>query len=101
MKCEEMMAKVNVGNRMEAPPRCPKAIYDVMMLCWQHDPKSRPSFQRLCEYIQKIRKNEYISIGSCANISDDENDRENSDDYDNKHPIWKCNGNYAIEEDSV
>ncbi|XP_033725200.1 leukocyte tyrosine kinase receptor-like [Pecten maximus] len=27
MKCEEMMAKVNVGNRMEAPPRCPKAMY--------------------------------------------------------------------------
>lgn len=100
MKCEEMMAKVNNGVRMDAPLRCPAAMYDVMILCWQHDPKSRPSFQRLCEYIEKIRKNVYISITS-DDVSGDENDKEDADEFGNTLPIWQYNGNYAIEEESV
>ncbi|OWF41353.1 Leukocyte tyrosine kinase receptor [Mizuhopecten yessoensis] len=102
MKCEEMMAKVNGGQRMAAPSRCPTVVYDVMMLCWQHDPKSRPSFERLCEYLQKIRKNVCINIVCTNDVSGDEqgDDRVESDE-ENKLHTWHCNGNYAIEEESV
>ncbi|XP_060083269.1 tyrosine-protein kinase CSK-like [Ylistrum balloti] len=97
MKCDEMMGKVNEGQRMEAPARCPPAVYDVMMLCWHKDPESRPSFQRLCEYIEKIRKNVCIIIDGRGDVSNDDDDNDSI----NKLPVWHYNGNYAIEEDSV
>mgnify|MGYP002715739315 FL=1 len=29
---------------MERPENCPNKLYDLMKLCWQHKPSSRPHF---------------------------------------------------------
>jgi proto-oncogene tyrosine-protein kinase Met len=42
------------GNRMARPTFCPKVLYNVIMKCWDKDPKLRPKFQELCDKIQTI-----------------------------------------------
>ena len=43
------------GKRLPKPENCPIALYaDVMLGCWNIDPKRRPSFTELGALIQKI-----------------------------------------------
>lgn len=44
---------------MESPEDCPSEIYAIMRLCWEKDPKMRPSFQKLRERLQaELNKHE-------------------------------------------
>lgn len=39
---------LNDGHRLPKPEQCPAAVYaDLMLPCWQRDPKQRPSFRDL------------------------------------------------------
>lgn len=49
---KEVKEKVEEGYRMPAPEDCPSEIYDTMRLCWEKDPKMRPSFHKLRENLQ-------------------------------------------------
>lgn len=40
------------GYRMEPPEDCPSDIYAIMRICWEKDPKMRPSFLKLKERLQ-------------------------------------------------
>ena len=43
------------GKRLPKPESCPIALYaDVMLPCWNKDPKRRPSFPDLRALVQKI-----------------------------------------------
>lgn len=56
----EVLKSTSNGVRpdMEAvPPTTPKALVDLMEMCWQHDPKKRPSFEFICKQLDAtVRK---------------------------------------------
>lgn len=42
------------GYRMERPPGCPPHIYQLMMKCWQWDPKDRPMFKDILMSLENM-----------------------------------------------
>ncbi|XP_070395536.1 hepatocyte growth factor receptor-like [Dermacentor albipictus] len=42
------------GRRMRQPSFCPDELYDIMLKCWQEDPKKRPSFAKLVTEIPNL-----------------------------------------------
>ncbi|XP_051501869.1 tyrosine-protein kinase SRK2-like [Myxocyprinus asiaticus] len=45
---------VQRGQRMERPPGCPEALYDIMLLCWRSKPEERPTFTELKEKLMAL-----------------------------------------------
>ena len=43
----EVLTKIEQGYRMLRPPGYPEKLYDMMLNCWQKDPKDRPTFTTL------------------------------------------------------
>ncbi|XP_077487862.1 hepatocyte growth factor receptor-like isoform X3 [Amblyomma americanum] len=57
------------GRRMQQPSYCPDELYDIMLQCWQDDPKRRPSFAMLVTDVsnvitslEKKRRNEKVGL---------------------------------------
>ncbi|XP_015249058.1 PREDICTED: tyrosine-protein kinase HCK [Cyprinodon variegatus] len=44
---QEVYKKVLEGYRMEAPPKCPSFLYNLMLKCWQEKPEDRPDFNAI------------------------------------------------------
>ncbi|GCC16653.1 hypothetical protein chiPu_0017306 [Chiloscyllium punctatum] len=42
------------GLRMQRPLGCPEELYHVMLMCWEEEPCSRPSFQLLQDLLQNL-----------------------------------------------
>ncbi|KAK8761352.1 hypothetical protein V5799_027381 [Amblyomma americanum] len=42
------------GRRMERPEFCPKELYNLMLQCWQKDPKMRPPFKKLVTDVANV-----------------------------------------------
>ncbi|KAM6922110.1 megakaryocyte-associated tyrosine-protein kinase [Xenentodon cancila] len=53
MSLKDVKEKVVEGYRMEAPEDCPPGVYYLMMLCWEQEPRKRPSFHKLREKLEK------------------------------------------------
>ncbi|KAL5017462.1 hypothetical protein ScPMuIL_007051 [Solemya velum] len=48
MTHSEILTQVtDEGYRIAKPKRCPDAMYEIMLRCWDHIPDNRPSFQYL------------------------------------------------------
>ncbi|KAL5488568.1 hypothetical protein EMCRGX_G017527 [Ephydatia muelleri] len=46
-----LMGYLEKGGRLPPPPGCPRAIYQLMVLCWHPEKISRPSFTRIVEVL--------------------------------------------------
>ncbi|XP_072245625.1 megakaryocyte-associated tyrosine-protein kinase [Leuresthes tenuis] len=53
MSLKEVKEKVEGGYRMEAPEDCPPCVYSLMTLCWEQEPRRRPSFPKLREKLER------------------------------------------------
>ncbi|KAF8783541.1 Tyrosine-protein kinase transforming protein SEA like protein [Argiope bruennichi] len=42
------------GRRMPQPSYCPDLLYDVMLSCWEEEPKNRPTFIQLEEHVRNV-----------------------------------------------
>ena len=45
VKNDEVIAKIEMGERLALPPECPASLFRLMNLCWQYDPMDRPTFK--------------------------------------------------------
>ena len=43
------------GQRLEKPPLCPKSLYDLMLLCWEENYQSRPSFSEVKRELKQFQ----------------------------------------------
>ncbi|XP_033821050.1 megakaryocyte-associated tyrosine-protein kinase [Periophthalmus magnuspinnatus] len=58
MNVTEVKKMVEDGYRMEAPEGCPAELYSVMRVCWEQNPRRRPSFHKLRHKLEEeISKN--------------------------------------------
>ena len=47
VKNSEVIGKLENGERLGLPPRCPPRLYSVLNQCWAYEPSKRPTFQDL------------------------------------------------------
>lgn len=44
IKNDEVIGKLEKGERLPLPPDCPPSLFNLMNHCWQYEPQERPSF---------------------------------------------------------
>jgi serine/threonine protein kinase len=47
MKGAEMLEMIDNEKRLDKPDKCPQAMYDLMLKCWQRKIEDRPTFQQI------------------------------------------------------
>lgn len=50
---DEVKEKVEGGYRMQAPEDCPPGVYSLMRICWEREPRRRPTFHKLREKLEQ------------------------------------------------
>jgi len=60
----EVMKKVNAGYRLEKPEHCKRELYNIMVKCWEKEPKERPSFSDLVRDFEAllVKEMDYIDL---------------------------------------
>ncbi|XP_071812870.1 uncharacterized protein [Apostichopus japonicus] len=54
MTIQEVRQRLKEGFRLPAPKRCPQAMYEIMLACWNEDPDSRPPFSEIFDALTTI-----------------------------------------------
>ena len=47
VKNQDVVGRIENGDRLPLPPGCPSSLFHVMMKCWSHDPLDRPTFSEI------------------------------------------------------
>ncbi|XP_040198419.1 tyrosine-protein kinase Fes/Fps [Rana temporaria] len=56
MNNQQTREAIEQGSRLPAPDNCPEDIYELMLRCWEYDPRKRPSFSIVHQDLISIRK---------------------------------------------
>ncbi|XP_022257171.1 proto-oncogene tyrosine-protein kinase ROS-like [Limulus polyphemus] len=90
----EVLYYVRGGGRLDRPEKCPRELYELMLLCWGYDQESRPSFTTCLETLLALQlkfQNSVVHnhnyIGIHRNNHKHSSERENSCDI---HYIKEC-----------
>ncbi|XP_025831633.1 focal adhesion kinase 1 isoform X2 [Agrilus planipennis] len=54
IKNNDVIGKIENGERLALPPNCPPRLYSLMSQCWSYEPSKRPSFKEIKEILQEI-----------------------------------------------
>ena len=55
IKNDEVISKIEIGERLALPPECPASLFRLMNLCWQYDPEDRPRFVDIEQNIKSVK----------------------------------------------
>ncbi|XP_018568544.1 focal adhesion kinase 1 isoform X3 [Anoplophora glabripennis] len=58
VKNNDVIGKIENGERLALPPDCPPRLYSLMSQCWSYEPSKRPSFKDIKEILQEILSEE-------------------------------------------
>lgn len=47
VKNNDVIGRIENGERLAMPPQCPPTLYSLMTKCWSYDPSKRPRFTEL------------------------------------------------------
>ena len=103
MSNKDIITKVDKGYRMERPTdgplSCPENFYEVMTICWNKEPRNRPTFLYLQSvfdtmYQSEVEEEEYNSrsqrIKRNKNAVDDMNQQCTNPAKRNKNSVVSC-----------
>ncbi|XP_049835463.1 focal adhesion kinase 1 isoform X3 [Schistocerca gregaria] len=54
VKNNDVIGKIENGERLALPPNCPPRLYSLMSQCWAYEPSKRPSFKEIREVLHEI-----------------------------------------------
>ncbi|XP_066151568.1 focal adhesion kinase 1 isoform X1 [Euwallacea fornicatus] len=54
VKNNDVIGKIENGERLPLPENCPPRLYSLMSQCWSYEPTKRPSFKDIKEILQEI-----------------------------------------------
>ncbi|XP_070195798.1 focal adhesion kinase 1-like isoform X3 [Littorina saxatilis] len=58
VKNNDVIGKIEAGERLPLPAGCPPSLYNLMCVCWQYEPSKRPSFADLKTWLYEIVEDE-------------------------------------------
>ncbi|XP_041484062.1 focal adhesion kinase 1-like isoform X3 [Lytechinus variegatus] len=70
VKNNEVIGRIENGERLPMPAACPPTLYSVMTLCWSYEPSKRPNFKdlktrlkwRYCEILEEEKEQEEAAL---------------------------------------
>ncbi|XP_017279315.1 focal adhesion kinase 1 isoform X1 [Kryptolebias marmoratus] len=60
VKNNDVIGRIENGERLAMPPQCPPTLYSLMTKCWSYDPSKRPRFTELKTQLSTILKDEKV-----------------------------------------
>ncbi|XP_017776898.1 PREDICTED: focal adhesion kinase 1 isoform X5 [Nicrophorus vespilloides] len=67
VKNNDVINKIENGERLALPPNCPPRLYSLMSLCWSYEPSKRPMFKEIKELLQEIMYEEKTAAQQTLN----------------------------------
>lgn len=61
VKNNEVIRKLENGERLALPNHCPPRLYSLMSQCWSYEPSKRPTFKEIRETLQYV-----MHLSSCS-----------------------------------
>ncbi|XP_077598933.1 protein tyrosine kinase 2aa isoform X4 [Stigmatopora nigra] len=58
VKNNDVIGRIENGERLAMPPQCPPTLYSLMTKCWSYDPSKRPRFTELKTQLNTILEEE-------------------------------------------
>nr|XP_045609141.1 uncharacterized protein LOC123764946 isoform X1 [Procambarus clarkii] len=58
IKNNDVIKRIDNGERLALPQNCPPRLYSLMSLCWTYEPSKRPSFKEIKEVLSEILREE-------------------------------------------
>lgn len=52
VKNNDVIGKIENGDRLPLPKICPPCLYSLMLQCWSYEPSKRPSFKEIKEVLR-------------------------------------------------
>lgn len=52
VKNNDVIGKIENGERLPLPPLCPPRLYSLMSQCWNYEPSKRPTFKEVKEVLK-------------------------------------------------
>ncbi|KAM6962724.1 insulin receptor b [Aplochiton taeniatus] len=99
---EQVLKFVMDGGFLDRPENCAERIHNLMSMCWQYNPKMRPSFQ---EIIEMLRDDLHPSFQEVSFFYSEENKVPEAEDFDldleNMESIPLDPSSYSQREDSL
>ncbi|XP_041954888.1 protein-tyrosine kinase 6 [Alosa sapidissima] len=62
----EIFQLISSGYRLPCPSKCPRHIYDIMLMCWSDSPEERPDFKELRSLLQSSCRYDECTPESCV-----------------------------------
>ncbi|KAG7153494.1 Focal adhesion kinase 1-like [Homarus americanus] len=60
IKNNDVIKRIDNGERLALPANCPPRLYSLMSQCWTYEPSKRPSFKEIKEALNEILREERI-----------------------------------------
>ncbi|KAF7210967.1 transcript variant X4 [Nothobranchius furzeri] len=60
VKNNDVIGRIENGERLAMPPQCPPTLYSLMTKCWSYDPSKRPRFTELKTQLSTILEDEKV-----------------------------------------
>ncbi|XP_030596995.1 focal adhesion kinase 1-like isoform X2 [Archocentrus centrarchus] len=60
VKNNDVIGRIENGERLAMPPQCPPTLYSLMTKCWSYDPSKRPRFTELKTQLSTILDDEKL-----------------------------------------
>nr|XP_055074554.1 insulin receptor b [Misgurnus anguillicaudatus] len=76
---EQVLKFVMDGGYLDRPENCPERMHNLMQMCWQYNPKMRPTFQ---EIIEMMKDDLHPSFQEVSFFYSEENKPPESEDFD-------------------
>uniref|UniRef100_H3DBQ6 Tyrosine-protein kinase receptor n=1 Tax=Tetraodon nigroviridis TaxID=99883 RepID=H3DBQ6_TETNG len=76
---EQVLKFVMDGGYLDRPDNCPDRLYNLMQMCWQYNPKMRPTF---LEIIEMLHDDLHPSFQDVSFFYSEENKPPESEDFD-------------------
>lgn len=54
VKNNDVIGRIENGERLAMPPQCPPTLYSLMTKCWSYDPSKRPRFNELKTQLRSV-----------------------------------------------
>ncbi|XP_064091763.1 uncharacterized protein LOC135205295 isoform X6 [Macrobrachium nipponense] len=58
IKNNDVIKRIDNGERLALPANCPPRLYSLMSMCWTYEPSKRPSFKDIKEALSEILREE-------------------------------------------
>ena len=68
VKNNDVIGRIENGERLAMPPQCPPTLYSLMTKCWSYDPSKRPRFTELktqLRYLIECGVSVYVCLCKC------------------------------------